>query len=261
MSGYFSPKRAIAPSVRASAMGIKRPAHGRAGHHQRVDGFLDLVEPLLADCLGVGEVEPQAVGLDFRPGLLGMLAQMPVQGVVQHVGRRVSATDRLPPAGIDRGFRLLAQAHGSLGNPAQVEDEVVVALGVFNLEDEPGTLDRAGVSDLAARLGVERGPVENQGNGRAGLGGHGRFGELALLENADHGRVGLGGRVSQEFRPVVVGFLRGVERAGGEDVGGLGGSSRDGGELDAGGLEAGHIDAQVLVGGQALGHLDGNAVG
>ena len=68
-----------------------------------VDRLLDRSEPLLADGLGVGEVEPEPVGLDLAAGLLGVLAQVLVQGVVQHVGGRVGASDRLPAVGVDLG--------------------------------------------------------------------------------------------------------------------------------------------------------------
>ena len=41
MSGYFSPKRAIAPRALASAIGIVRPAHRRGLEDPLVDGLLD----------------------------------------------------------------------------------------------------------------------------------------------------------------------------------------------------------------------------
>ena len=156
------------------------PAHGRAGHDQGVDGVLDQVEPFLADRLGVGEVEPQPVGLDLAAGLLGVLAQMPVQGVVQQVGRRVGAADRLSALGVDRGRHLGIQADGTLGHPADVEDEVVILLACPRpRRRNPVAADRAGVADLPARLAVERGPVEDKGNRRAG--GRRRGGEIGEL--------------------------------------------------------------------------------
>ena len=62
-------------------------------------------EPLAADGLGVGEVEPEPVGLDLAAGLLGVLAQVRVQGVVQDVRRRVGPADRLAAVGVDLGRR------------------------------------------------------------------------------------------------------------------------------------------------------------
>ena len=72
----------------------------------QVHGLLDGAEPVAADRLGVGEVEPQPVGLDLAAGLLGVLAQDAVQGVVQQMGRRVSPADRLPAIGVDLGIDL-----------------------------------------------------------------------------------------------------------------------------------------------------------
>ena len=60
---------------------------------------------------------------------------------------------------------------------------------------------------------------------------------------------------------MVIGLLERVERAGGEDVGGLGGTPGELAGLVLGLLEAGHVDPQVLVGRQALDDLDRDAVG
>ncbi len=112
-----------------------RPAHRRGFEHLQVDGLLDRAQPLAADGLGIGEVEPQPVGLDLAAGLLGVLAQDAVQGVVQQVRRRVGAADRL------RGDRRRPRREPAAltvtvpsDNPADVEDEVVLLLGVVHLE-------------------------------------------------------------------------------------------------------------------------------
>ena len=70
-----------------------------------------------------------------------------------------------------------------------------------------------------------------------------------------------GGRVADELAAVVVFPLERVERAGREDVGGLGRPARDDGVLVALDLEAGAIDPQVVVGRQALDDFDRDAVG
>ena len=133
---------------------------------------------------------------------------------------------------------------------------------VLDGEDKPGAADRAGVADLPSRLGVERSPVKDKGNWRAGGRRRGgEIGELSLLEDADHGPRGLGRLIAEELGPMVIGLPECVERAGGEDVGGLGASPGDLAGLVLGRLEAGHIDPQVLVGRQAFGDLDGDAVG
>ena len=75
MSGYFSPKRAIAPWALACSIGMCDQLTGAASRTLQVDGLLDGAEPVAADRLGIGEVEPQPVGLDLAAGLLGVLAQ------------------------------------------------------------------------------------------------------------------------------------------------------------------------------------------
>ena len=67
----------------------------------QVDGLLDGAEPVAADRLGIGEVKPQAVGLDLAAGLLGVLAQDGAKGVVQEMRGRVGAADRAAAVGVD----------------------------------------------------------------------------------------------------------------------------------------------------------------
>ena len=68
-------------------------------------------------------------------------------------------------------------------------------------------------------------------------------------------------RVADELAAVVVFPLERIERAGGEDVGGLGRAARDVGVAGALLFEAGLVDAQVVIGRQAFDDLDGDAVG
>ena len=107
-----------------------RPAHRGGLEDALVDGLLDGAKPIAADGLGVGEVEPQAVGLDLAAGLLGVLAQDVPQGVVQQMGRRVGAADRVAAVGVDLGLDLLLDRDLALGHLADVQDEVVFLLGV-----------------------------------------------------------------------------------------------------------------------------------
>ena len=73
-----------------------------------VDRAFNLLEPLFAHGLGVGKVEPQAVGLHLRACLLGVLAQVRVQGMVQHVRGRVGPADGLAALSVNLGRNLLA---------------------------------------------------------------------------------------------------------------------------------------------------------
>ena len=99
----------------------------------------------------------------------------------------------------------------------------------LDLEDEPLAPDHAGVADLAARLAVERRPVEDQDDRRAGASAD------AVADSARRFcstmpmtlRVGLGRLVAEELVAVVIRLLERVERAGREDGGGLGRAPRD----------------------------------
>ncbi len=103
ISGYFSPKRAIAPWVLGLFDRHVRPAYRGCLQDAQVDGLFDGAEPVAADGLGIGEVKPQSIGLDLAPGLLGVLAQDGAQGVVQQMRGRVGAPDRVAPVGVDLG--------------------------------------------------------------------------------------------------------------------------------------------------------------
>ena len=82
-----------------------RPAHRRGFEDSQVDGLFDRAEPVAADRLGIGEVEPQPVGLDLAPGLLGVLAENCPQGVVQKMRGRVGSPDGAAAVGVDPGAR------------------------------------------------------------------------------------------------------------------------------------------------------------
>ena len=116
MSGYFSPKRAIAPWALACSIGMCDQLTAAASRTLQVDGLLDRAEPLAADGLGIGEVEPQPVGLDLAAGLLCVLAQDGAQGVMQQVRRRVGAADRLAAIGVDLGMNRVVDRHRALGH-------------------------------------------------------------------------------------------------------------------------------------------------
>ena len=94
-SGYFLAEQSHRPERPGLGDRHRGPGNRVALKDQLVDGGLDLAQPLRADGLGVAEVEPQSVRLDLGPGLLGVLAEVDVQGMVQDVRRRVGAADRL----------------------------------------------------------------------------------------------------------------------------------------------------------------------
>ncbi len=71
-------------------------------------------------------------------------------------------------------------------------------LRVDHLELKPVAADHAGIADLAARLAVERGSIEDE-HQRASTVGLGLVGEPVLLEDADDPRIVLGCRVADEL--------------------------------------------------------------
>ena len=160
------------PSPRRWACGSRTPAI--AGHDQAVDGLLDLFEPFLADGVGVGEVEAEAIRLHLAAGLLGVLAQVAVEGVVQEVGRGMGAADGLPAVGVHGGRRLASSSTvPSVTRPMWRMKSWSLRVS-STVENETRAANGADVADLAAGLGVEGGPIEDQGDRRAGAVGRGR---------------------------------------------------------------------------------------
>ena len=139
-----------------------------------VDQPLDLGDLLGGDRLVVREVEAQPVGADVRAGLLDVLAEHPAQRPVQQVRAGVVAADGAATLDVDRRRGLLAGRDVALDDAREVAAQTgqgergVEHLGPAGVGD-----DRAGVADLATRLGVERRAVEEDldGAGRVAVGG------------------------------------------------------------------------------------------
>ena len=124
---------------------------------------------------------------------------------------------------------------------------------------KPVAADRAGVADLAAGLAVERGSIEDEDQRApplASADSASRFCSRMPMTRALSSVV----VVADELAAVVVFPLERIERAGREHVGGLGRAARDDRVPAALDLEAGAIDAQVVVGRQALDDFDRDAV-
>ena len=92
-SGYFSPKSIIAPAARASASGTNFQLIGSAGGDALGDVVLDGRQLVGFDWRGIAEIEPQPIVLDLRAHLMGVLAEVFLQGVVQDVCGRVGAAN------------------------------------------------------------------------------------------------------------------------------------------------------------------------
>ena len=77
----------------ASSTAISRVVTGAFSQHARVGDVLDLRELLVADRLGVREIEAQPVGRDQRALLRDMIAEHLAQRLVQQMRRRMVAAD------------------------------------------------------------------------------------------------------------------------------------------------------------------------
>ena len=101
MSGYFSPNKRHRPRLFAWAIGMVDQLTGAASSTFRLTALFDGMQTFAADGFRIGEIEPQAVGLDLAASLLCVLAQNAVKRVVQQVGCRMGAADGLPPIGVN----------------------------------------------------------------------------------------------------------------------------------------------------------------
>ena len=112
----------------------------------------------------MGEVEAQPARVDQRALLAGVLAQLVAERPVEGVGGGVAAGDRPAAVGVDLGVHLVADRPLARHHPGAVDREPLEAgPGVGDLEHGPAAgADQAGVADLAATLGVERRPVQDQ---------------------------------------------------------------------------------------------------
>ena len=101
------------------------PAHGRCFEDPQVHGLFDDAEPIATDRFGVGEVEPQPVGLDLAPRLLCVLSQQVAEGMMQEVRRGVSAADRVATAGIHLSADRVIDRQLTFGDMADVQDKII----------------------------------------------------------------------------------------------------------------------------------------
>ena len=170
---YFSPKSIIAPSRRASSIGVRNVRTGIASKTFSLTMPLDPLALLGAERPRVAEVEAQLVGAHGRAGLLDVVAEHLAQRGVQEVGRGVVGHRREARRPGDR-----ARAPGSAAPSAAPERLVVADLDeqhlvgaeAEHLDDRVARaarveLERAGVAHLAAAGGVEGRALELERGG------------------------------------------------------------------------------------------------
>ena len=165
MSGYFSPKSIIAPAWRASAIGNCVQLDRLGSQHALVDFVFDLCQRLAIDRRRIGEIEPQPIVVDFRALLLGVLAQVLLQRVVQNVRGRMRPANAGAPVDIDSGRDRHAEFQDALAQMAAMQHEAFFLVRIDDFESETRAVDFAGIADLAARFAVERRLIEHHGDG------------------------------------------------------------------------------------------------
>ena len=121
------------------------------------------------------EVKTQAPGRHQRASLGDMLAQDLLKRGVEQVRGGVVATQEATALGVERGGHGGTDGQRTLGDVGDVSIQAVVVLGIGNGQRNALGGKLAGVTLLAAHLGVERGAVEHnldvlaRGSGLDGL--------------------------------------------------------------------------------------------
>ena len=124
-------------------------------------------------CLGserlVIEVEGQLFGSDIRSLLRSILAHDFMQSPVEQMGDGVMTLDRAAPRGIHRHTNGLAHFGSAASRQdASMNENVALFLSVCDLQTAhfrpvgAGHMDKTGIADLSAHLGVTRGAVDDQ---------------------------------------------------------------------------------------------------
>ena len=227
-----------------------------------VDPLLNAGDLVRGQGGAMAEVEAHAGGRVLAAGLGGVVGDDLVERLVHHVGGGVGPGDRQAARRVDLGEGLLPHRDRALGQGATVDMQPLDGgLDVVDLDGAAvGQPDRALVGELAAHLGPERSPVQDDLD-------LGRGGDDALRDAVDEdpgdGGIGGGLGVAQEGRAPAHLLLQLAEDA---DVGvsGLLGARVGPSALlllvhEA--AEGALIDIDPLLGRHLQGQVDGEAVG
>ena len=128
------------------------------------DLVLDRPELLVAQRPVEREVEPQAVRRDERARLAGALADDVAERPMEQVRAGVVAHRVGAPLGVDDGTHRLADPQPAVERAAVDDQPADRLLGVLDGEQRRSAArlaELAAVADLAAALGVERRPIED----------------------------------------------------------------------------------------------------
>ncbi|MNJ33077.1 hypothetical protein D3C77_277560 [compost metagenome] len=198
------------------------------------------------------EVEAQALAIDQRALLLYVIAQHLAQRRVQQVGGGVVQRGGVLNIGIDPGLHLSTDGQGAAGHHTVVQEGAAGLGGVAHIEAHVARLQVAGVTNLAAGLGVERRTVEDD---HTLLAFTQLLDDLAVLIKSNDAGAAFGGVVAGELGRHVdldQGVVVQAEGAGGA------------GTLTLGfhlALEACFVDGQLAFAGDVGGQVHREAVG
>ena len=173
-SPYFSPNSIVAPSFRASSIGVTNVRTGIASKTFSLTIRSTRSRSSGVSALRVREVEAQLVGPHRRPGLLHVVAEHLAQRGVQQVRRRVVRHRReaLATSCTTASTRVPAVRSAMA---AELDDEHLVVAELEHVDDlEPRLLavdhEVARVAHLTAARGVERRLLELHELARAAAG-------------------------------------------------------------------------------------------
>ena len=169
-SGYLSPKNASAPEASASSMFMMSVRISRSLRISSIHLLLDFGDFAGIDGGEVREIEAQMIGRDERAGLLHVRAENIAQRGVHQVRGRVVAHVARAALGIGDGGDAVADAQVFLGDDAvrdESGDRIIRAVHFGDFERFGIVVEAAGVRDLSAGFGIDRGAVEDDFGFRA----------------------------------------------------------------------------------------------
>ena len=212
------------------------------------------------------EVKAQVLGRHQRTGLGDMLAQDLLKGGVEQVGGGVVAAQETTALGVERGGHGSTDGQRALGNVGDVSIQAVVVLGIGNGQRNALGGKLAGVTLLAAHLGVERGAVEHDldvlagGSGLDGLAVANDGDNLGTLDRivviaVEFGRGDLVGKLDPHVVEAAPGIALGVGTSAGLLVLHAGGEAV---HVDVVASSAGDLDSQVNGETKGVVQLKGN---
>ena len=205
----------------------------------------------------VGEVEAEEVGLHQGAGLMHVVAQHGLEGLVQQMGSGVGPLDSPAALGVDGGGDRIPHLHIAGEHPAVVHIfPALVLLYVADLEAEAVVLHHAVVGHLAAHLGVEGSLIQHQDALGAGAQ---LLPQLLARHQGQHLPLGRMALIAQELGG---GHILAKLHAGPAQVAqGLPGLPGPGLLLLHQGVEGGLVQLHALVLHHLDGQVDGEAVG